>query len=233
MSLAAIIFDMDGVLVDSHPAHFRAWSRLLQSQGNQPKDMTIIFEGRKREEILRAFFGADLSTSMVEELGRMKDKLFQEESETVNLIPGVAKFLEELASRDIACAVATSATSSRCHNMLCQLNVLKFFASVVTGTDVPTGKTDPLIYRRAMGELRVNATKCLVVEDAPSGIRSARAAGAQCIGIQSNGNAEELSLAGALAVYRDFTAVTVDVIHGILSEQRSDCLLGKSPLNTL
>ena len=175
-----MIFDMDGVLVDSHPAHYRAWQRFLQHIGKSEENLHIIYEGRKREEILRSFVGHDIAPTELKNLGRLKDELFQEESSLVEPIPGVAKLLEALKVEGVRCAVATSAARPRCTSMLENLNLLHYFEVVVAGCDVDAGKPDPTIYRKAVEALEVEAHNTLAVEDAVSGIAAARGADLRC-----------------------------------------------------
>jgi beta-phosphoglucomutase len=102
------IFDLDGVLVDSHPVHLRAWTRLLNSVGTTvtENDMSFILEGRKREEILQHFLGG-LTEEQLDHYGWQKELFFQEESKNIETIPGVPEFLEKLAATSIPMAVAS------------------------------------------------------------------------------------------------------------------------------
>jgi HAD superfamily hydrolase (TIGR01509 family) len=216
--LQAMIFDMDGVLVNSHPAHYRAWQRFLQYIGKSEENLHIIYEGRKREEILRSFVGHDIEPQELRDLGRLKDDLFQEESSLVEPIPGITELLETLSSEGVKCAVATSAARPRCTDMLANLNLLRHFEIIIAGCDVTSGKPDPTIYRKAVEGLGISAANTLAVEDAVSGIIAARGAQLRCIGIESNGNGVELKKAGAHSVYSDFLPVDILTLRTILAD---------------
>jgi HAD superfamily hydrolase (TIGR01509 family) len=216
--LQAMIFDMDGVLVNSHPAHYRAWQRFLQYIGKSEENLHIIYEGRKREEILRSFVGHDIEPQELRDLGRLKDDLFQEESSLVEPIPGIPELLETLSSEGVKCAVATSAARPRCTDMLARLDLLRHFEVIIAGCDVISGKPDPTIYRKAVEGLSISAANTLAVEDAVSGIIAARGAQLHCIGIESNGNGVELKRAGAHSVYPNFLPVHTTTLRSILAD---------------
>src|SRR5258707_8627362 len=122
-TLEGVIFDMDGVLIDSHPVHRIAWRRFLASVGkNVPdEDLNFILEGRRREEILRYFLG-DLSEGTVAEYGQRKEDFFQENFKDVKLIPGVEIFLVALQTAGVKTGIATSASSYRTLRTLQLLN---------------------------------------------------------------------------------------------------------------
>jgi beta-phosphoglucomutase len=148
--LEGIIFDMDGVLIDSHPVHRDAWRRFLTTVGKDiaPDDLDFILEGRRREEILRHFFG-ELPEETVAEYGRRKDQLFQEDFDRVQPVPGIQTFLKKLKVAGMPAGIATSASSGRTWATLRALKLENVFVAVVTGDDVSAGKPDPAVYRLA------------------------------------------------------------------------------------
>src|SRR5262249_19568492 len=112
--LEAVVFDMDGVIIDSHPAHRKAWQVFLKSLGKSVSsdELEFILDGRKRCEILRYFLG-DLTPEDSAELGRRKDKFFREAALDLPLIPGVLDLLQDLRLKQIKLGLATSASASR------------------------------------------------------------------------------------------------------------------------
>lgn len=224
--LEGIIFDMDGVLIDSHPAHRAAWRKFLTTVGRNVSEAQLDFiqEGRRREDILRHFFGS-LPQEVVDEYGRRKDQFFLENFDCVQLIPGVEKFLESLEAAHIRAAVATSASSGRTWATLRGLKLDKCFAAVVTGDDVSAGKPDPAVYRLAADRMNRPPEALLVLEDAPSGVQAAKAAGMYCIGVASNGRTASLLHAGAdhiIPDFRDFSLKkTLDIWTTIATPSRS------------
>ncbi|SRR5579862_3136021 len=205
-----IVFDLDGVIVNSHPAHKRAWRHFLNGLGKKTSeaDLDFILEGRKREDILRHFLG-DLSDEELARFGRQKDEFFQKVAEEVPAVPGVLQFLKELAVAGLPCAIATSASRRRTQLTLERLSLTKHFRAVVTGDDVTQGKPDPAIYRLAAQKLNLSPEYLLAIEDAPAGVKAATSAGMLCIGVGSPLKAGDLRKAGAGHVIPDFANVSL------------------------
>jgi len=208
--LRGVVFDMDGVIVDSHAAHRRAWQQFLRTLGKDvPEEkLNFILEGRKREEILRHFLG-DLSPEQVAEYGKRKDEMLRKVEPNATPIRGVIQFLELLSANGIKIAVATSASKDRTLGTLDCLGVSRYFSAVVTGCDVPKGKPDPAAYRLAAQRLALAPEELLALEDAVSGVRAARTAGLKCVAVASNGQAQALLDAGADHVLPDFVGMSL------------------------
>jgi beta-phosphoglucomutase family hydrolase len=201
----AVIFDMDGVIIDSHPAHRKAWRKFLHSLKREVTDQELdfILDGRKRAEIMRHFLG-ELSEAELEEHGKSKDDFFQDLEFEVKPLPGVVRFLDDLRKKKIATAVATSAGQSRARSTLARLHLANHFNVIITGGDVAKGKPDPEIYLRACEGLKVAPQNALAIEDAVSGVRAAIAAGLRCVGVSIHQPAQKLIAAGADCVIEDF-----------------------------
>jgi beta-phosphoglucomutase family hydrolase len=208
------IFDVDGVLIDSHPVHKKVWTQFLASLGMcvSDKELDFVLDGRRREEILRHFLG-DLSAEQIREYGQRKNELFRESETDLRTIPGIVEFLDALGAAGIRMAVATSASSPRAHDILARLGILPRFAAVVTGDDVAKGKPDPEIFVRAAGELNLAPKNLLVVEDAVSGVKAAKSAGMRCLGIASDGRSGKLKEAGADAVIPDYRKINLQEVQ--------------------
>jgi HAD superfamily hydrolase (TIGR01509 family) len=212
--LAGVIFDMDGVLIDSHPVHRRAWRQFLATVGKSvsPDQLDFIEEGRRREEILRHFLG-DLPPQVVAEFGQRKDHFFEENFDNVQVIPGIPDFLERLHAAGMPAGIATSASASRTWSTLERLKIGDKFVTVVTGDDVDAGKPDPAVYRLAANRMQLRPETLMVLEDAPSGVQAARSAGMHCIGVASNGKSDMLIQAGAEHIIPDFVNLSVEKIR--------------------
>jgi beta-phosphoglucomutase len=209
--LEAIIFDMDGVLIDSHPVHRRAWRQFLNTVGKdvREEELDFILEGRRREEILRHFLG-ELPDTALAEYGLRKDQFFEEKFREIRLIPGIRRFLDRLEAAGVQTAIATSASSSRTWGTLQRLNLNKKFATIVTGDDVTIGKPDPAVYQLASRRMNITAGKILVLEDAPCGVQAAKSAGMRCIGVAQSSRADALLRAGADSVISHFLDLSVE-----------------------
>jgi HAD superfamily hydrolase (TIGR01509 family) len=215
--LRGVIFDMDGVLVNSHAVHRKAWRLFFQTIGRElpESELNFILDGRKRGDILRHFLG-NCPDPEIEEFGRRKDCIFRQMQLEVAPVPGVVRMVLELHSSGAALALATSASRSRARATLVALGLLHCFQVIVTGEDVLLGKPDASIYRLARNRIEIEPGGLLAVEDAISGIRAAVAAGLSCVGVASHEAPENLTAAGATHVVRDFDSVSVDDLECIL-----------------
>lgn len=216
--LGGVIFDFDGVIVDSHPVHMQAWKDFFRSVGKDIGDdeLAFILEGAKREEILRHFIG-EITQQQIRDHGAEKEKLFQAQASELKLVRGFAEFLAQLETAGIPAAVASSGSRSRVENTLERFALSGCFRAIVTGDDVARGKPDPALFHLAARALRVDAESILVCEDAISGVVAARAAGMKCLALAANGRAAKLHEAGAAMVVQDFAQITLDMIKQLFA----------------
>lgn len=207
--LMSVIFDMDGVIIDSHPAHMRAWKKFLLSLGKPVTDTDLEFvrRGTKRQEILRYFLG-DLMDDQIQAYGRQKDLLFQQEAESIKTVPGIENLLEELNRAGVPMALASCAGRGRVDRLLSLLQLTSYFSAVVTGDEVTLGKPNPEIFHKAAQQMHVHPAETIVFEDSVSGVQGARAAGMKCIGIAETLTAPVLLQAGADHVLPNFSDVS-------------------------
>lgn len=208
--LRGVVFDMDGVVIDSHPAHRAAWKAFLEALGKSvaESELDIILDGGKREEILKHFLG-DLSPEQIAEYGRRKDEILRNRCTKLEPMAGVIEFLDQICHSGIRIALATSAGKHRALHTLEELGLARFFETIVTGDDVSTGKPDPAIYRLVAARMRELPENLLAVEDAVSGVKAARSAGLRCAAIAHNGRADSLRQAGANPIVEDFRCLSL------------------------
>jgi beta-phosphoglucomutase len=220
----AIIFDLDGVIANTHPHHTRAWRQLLRESGKQVSDgeLEVIREGRKREEILQCFF-KDLSVEEAAKLGARKEELFQESCTEIEPCSGLTEFLDQVEKAHVPMSVATSASKKRAFDLLSRLNLTWHFTAVVTGDDVSRGKPDPSIFLLAAKHFTVPLNEVLVIEDSAAGVRGAKSAGMKCVGLTSDEHAQRLYEAGADHVIHSFSEVTWPDLRELLcSKAKTD-----------
>jgi HAD superfamily hydrolase (TIGR01509 family) len=225
--LKGIIFDLDGVIVDSHPAHKQAWRELLASLGREVSESQLEFvvEGHKRDEILRHFLG-DLSGEEVRRLGQMKDGFYRRVAHEVKLISGAAEFISAAKLAGLGLAVATSAGRRRAEETLRSFGLMGTFPVLVTGDEVRAGKPDPEVFQRAADGLGLGAEHLLVCEDAVAGVQAAKSAGMRCLGIATNGRRELLRDVGADWVVEDFTVMNVCEVQSLFLDRKSKSIAG-------
>lgn len=221
-TLRGVIFDLDGVIVDSHSAHQQAWKTFFRSLGKEIAEHELLFvlEGRKREAILRHFLG-DLTPEQVKDYGAKKEALFNDSVTELRTVDGVLEFLDRLEGAGLPLALASSASRSRARYILEQLDLDRRFRVVVTGDDVIKGKPDPAIFHLAAGGLKIDPEDILVCEDAVAGVAAAKVAGMKCLGIATAGRGPLLKKAGADWVVPDFTSARLDDLRSLFDQSAS------------
>jgi beta-phosphoglucomutase-like phosphatase (HAD superfamily) len=183
----AVIFDCDGTLVDSMPAHFDAWCDALALHGAGgvfKEDVFFAMGGRPTLDIvveLNDEYNLKLDPGAV---ALAKREAFLKRLSSVTLIDEVATFAEGLRGK-VPMAIATGGTRMVIEKTLKAVGISDWFDEVVTADDVKDGKPAPDIFLRAAKLLGVDPTRCLAVEDAPAGILAAQLAGMQVIAIPS------------------------------------------------
>lgn len=201
-SCAAILFDLDGVLVDSTATVERQWSAWARRKGVDIKAILAISHGRRTSEVIRAaapHLNADAEAREIEEREA-------QDHEGLTAVPGAAELIGSVP--DGHWGVVTSGPRYLQTERLkfCGLPVPKVF---VTADDVARGKPDPEPYLKGAEWLGFSPVDCLVIEDAPPGIQSARAAGMKVIGLASTFDAEKLN--GADAVVQGLLKVRLSI----------------------
>jgi beta-phosphoglucomutase len=214
------VFDFDGVLVDSHPVHIRAWKNFFESIGTAVSDeqLQFVLDGRSRDDILRHFLG-DLCDETLVEYGHQKEQFFRHESADVRPIDGLLSFLEDLEGAQLTLSIASSGSKGRVDSLLRNLDLKKWFRVVITGDDVARGKPDPALFLRAARDMGLQPCELIVFEDAVSGIKAARSAGMKCIGIAPSSRVSTLLDAGATHVVPDFRSLSCSKLQELLANR--------------
>ena len=181
----ALIFDLDGVIVDSNPVHEQVWRQYLRGLGI-PADGELAdrMYGRRNDEIVRDLIGRDLSPEEVFAHGAAKEALYREVMKAQlpgRLVPGVREFLDSHSG--VPTGVATNAEPANAEFILEEAGLRGYFPVVVNGHQVERPKPDPEIYFRAAALLGVKPRDCIVFEDSLAGVEAARAAGAKVVAL--------------------------------------------------
>jgi beta-phosphoglucomutase len=211
MPIQGAIFDLDGVIVNTVPLHFRAWQRMFAEYGHEfsMDDYLAKVDGRPRLEGAAAIL-TELSPEEIEKAGEKKQGYYLGllESEPVEVFESSLKVIRELKERGIKLAAASS--SKNAVRILKKIGLYDIFEVNVSGADFEKGKPDPEIFLTAAKKLGVRPKEAVVFEDARSGVEAAVAGGFFCIGINRHANAG--ALAGADRVVDDLSEITVDEI---------------------
>jgi HAD superfamily hydrolase (TIGR01509 family) len=202
----AIVFDLDGVLVNSSPCHSAAFKEIFAPFGIHDFEYSRFAGWRTRdvvEKVLRDA-GCAADAGIIDTAAARKSQLAREKMAACDpVVPGCADVLRELSGRGYTLALASSGSPESVSVFLDSAAVRPFFQSVLTGGDVRHAKPDPEIYQRTCEQLRTDPADCLVVEDAVAGVVAARRAGAAVIGVRGACSREELVQAGAMDVLSD------------------------------
>ena len=202
LEVDAILFDIDGTLVDSTDAVEGIWTTWAARRGLDAAEILEVSHGRRTEDTLRLFLPEDSVAEAVAELAAMEHA----EDGEVLALPGVAELLAALPKE--RWAAVTSGTRTVMLPRLASAG-LPEPSVLVAAEDVRVGKPDPEGYRLAAEQLGHDVTRCLVVEDAPAGIEAARAAGAASLGVATSHDRDVLR--GADEVVADLTSLTVSL----------------------
>ena len=181
----ALIFDLDGVVIDSMPTHTLAWERYLESNGIDPANIEARMHGKRNDELVRDLFGSHLDERAAFEHGAAKERLFRELIGVTleeKLVPGIREFLAE-ASKTVPLAVGTNAEPANVEFTLNGAGIRQYFRALVDGSQVARAKPAPDVYLRAAELLGIDPANCIVFEDSPVGIQAARAAGMRVVGL--------------------------------------------------
>jgi beta-phosphoglucomutase family hydrolase len=179
-----VLWDLDGVLVDSAPFHFQAWRELLASLGRElsEADFQRTF-GLRNDAILRDLLG-DLPPAEVERLGARKEALFRRAAlGNIVPLPGALALLRLLGERGFKLALVSSTPHGNIDLILGSLGVEAAFDVIVGEADVTQGKPDPEGFLLAARRLGVPPEECVVIEDAPAGVEAAKRGGMRCVGV--------------------------------------------------
>lgn len=183
----ALIFDMDGVIVDSNPVHREAWTAFNRRYGLETTEaMHQLMYGKRNDEIIRAYFGDSLDPAEVFARGAAKECLYREMVDgriDQMLVPGLRDFLHRYGESPMA--VASNAEPLNVNFVLDRAGLRPYFRAIVDGHQVARPKPFPDVYLRAAELLGATPANCIVFEDSHSGIQAARQAGMRVIGIST------------------------------------------------
>jgi len=197
----ALIFDLDGVVIDSMPMHTEAWRIYLNRLGIPIENLEERMHGRRNDELVKDLIGAQLPAGEVFAHGAAKERLFREmmgPTLEAHIVPGVRDFL--MRPDGAPRAVASNAEPANIDFVLDGAGLRGFFNVIVDGHQVARPKPWPDIYIRAAELLGRTPGQCIVFEDSPAGIEAARAAGSRVVGVGTH----TMELEGVDVVIRDF-----------------------------
>ena len=209
-AVLGVVFDMDGVLVDSGAHHRAAWLALLGDVGvTPPPGFWRVTIGRPAEEAVALLLGKDISPAQARELANRKREHYGRLARRgVVPVAGAGEFVASVRRAGLPCAVATSATRTDVSRLLRAVHLAGQFDAVVTADDIRFGKPNPEVYQRAAEALGVPAARCLAFEDSIAGVEAACGAGMRVIGVESAHTDAVLREAGAIRSIESFEGLS-------------------------
>lgn len=207
MTLKALLFDIDGTLADTDPVHYLAWADQCKKHDYDlsREIYRTQMSGRLNPDIIRDFF-PQLSEEEVNTFDKEKEAMYRERALQLTPIAGLQKVLEFARTNTLRLAAVTNGSKPNAEHNLNVLGLDSTFEYVITPDLVQNGKPDPEPYLLVLEKLGMAPDKALVFEDSSSGIRSAKAAGLEVIGLSTSLTAEELNELGVSLVIPDFAA---------------------------
>lgn len=213
-TIQAIIWDLDGVIIDSANEHRRAWQRLAREESVSFTDADFWATFGKRNDDIFALQWGIHSPEQVKILADRKERYFRELiRETAAPLPGAMKLMRELHEAGFAQALASSTPIENIELISDVLGLKRYLTVLVSGETVPRGKPAPAIFLKAAQELAIDPHYCLVIEDAVAGVQAAHAAGMHCIAVA--GNRDLSGLREAELMVKDLTEVDVKRVQSL------------------
>ncbi len=209
----AVLWDMDGTLINSMPVHWQAWQDVLRPINRHVEhsawNQTV---GMRNSELIPLLF-PDLSPAEIAHLDRIKEVRYREliEEQGIELLPGVADWIQRFQAEGWKQAIASSAPPENVATIAHALHLNGAFGVLISGADVARGKPDPDIFLAAAQRLSVPPQNCLVIEDAANGIEAARQAGMSVIGVLNTQAQLEADL-----VVRSLHDLTWEMVEDVL-----------------
>ncbi|MEP6262110.1 MAG: beta-phosphoglucomutase [Gillisia sp.] len=213
-----IIFDLDGVIVDTAKFHYLAWRKLANDLGfdiseDQNEQLKGVSRVRSLEKILE-WGNVSLSQDNFMEQMAIKNDNYLSYISTMtpkDILPGVQEVLDFFLENNIPIALGSASKNAR--SILEKTGLYQKFTAVVDGNDVEKAKPDPEVFLIAAAKLNVEPSNCIVFEDAQAGIQAANSAGMISIGIGDEGNLKEANY-----VFADFTQIELNFLEQLLKK---------------
>jgi len=213
----AIIFDLDGTLIDNNRYHIDAWKVFYKKIGREfsMDEYKNNMNGRINRDIFRYLFGNEISAEEIERLTEEKEGLYRElYAPHIQPIAGLLPFLKQIKEAGIPIAIATSGLPKNIAFMFEHITMRHFFDDIIDATFITNSKPHPEIFLKAAAAVHANPQNCIAFEDSVAGVRSAKAAGMKVIGLTTTHTAEDLHEADR--IIEDYTYINMNGIMQLM-----------------
>lgn len=213
--MKAVIFDMDGVIINSEPLHHKVEREIVEELGGKLSDEEVAsFVGTTDYNMwskIKKKFNFKLS---VEELIEMKKERFMKEIDEIQLVPNFIDFMLSLYKKGYLMAIASSNNRKIVDTIVNKFQLYKYMKFIISGEEVKRSKPDPEIFLTAAKKMNVTPSDCIVIEDATNGVKAAKAAGMKCIGLKNTDTGKQ-DLSEADLIIENFNELSLDTLKNL------------------
>jgi len=188
--IRAVLWDMDGTLIDSEKFHWISWRDTMAAEGIVISHEQFLSSfDQRNDSILPRWLGAATTPERIEKIGNAKEELYRQliRQHGISPLPGVAHWVRQLHEDGWLQVIASAAPRANIDAVLKALSATHIFQGIVSADDVHRGKPDPEVYLVAAARVGASPDRCIVVEDAAAGVEGARRAGMRSIGVSRGG----------------------------------------------
>ena len=212
-----VIFDVDGVLIDSYTAHFETWRACARLHGRDctEAEFALAF-GRTSREVMRETWDADLTDEFIAAFEDQKESMYRDFiAKDFPAMPGAQSLVSMLFDAGVPMAIGSSGPPLNVFAVVEHLQAKDKILTVITGADVKVGKPNPDVFLQGAKGMGLPPHRCIVLEDAPAGIEAALSAGMKCLGVVSKGRTKP-ELHRADAHVTDLTEVSYELLANLM-----------------
>lgn len=195
---AAVIFDLDGTILDNNAYHLKSWKQYLRNIGREMSDEEFNekLNGRTNRDVVKYLYGNGVSEEEIRMHTYNKEAIYREMyAPYIRPVPGLISLLQSLQAAGVPMAIATSGIEVNINFMFDHVPIRQYFKKVVDSSYISKGKPDPEIFLTTASFIGVPPQDCLVFEDAVVGVRAAKAAGMKVIAVSTTETREDLHMA--------------------------------------
>jgi HAD superfamily hydrolase (TIGR01509 family) len=204
------IFDVDGTMIDSMKVHMKAWQKTLEHYGHHLSLKEVSEQAFGiNEEIVKRFFGENLSKAEIEKISNEKESLFRESfNPQEDVIKGFIHFIDELKKKNLPLVIGSAAPPENINFFMGSLGIGHYFEGVVHEDDVTKGKPSPEVFLKAAEIIKIPIHECVVFEDSPSGAEASANAGSKTIAVlTSKSRADFRDIPNIVEYIKDYTTL--------------------------